>query len=364
MTVAVGILRLPGRDPALPLPAYATEGAAGMDLCASLAPGDRAGGLVIPPGGRAFVPSGIALEIPEGYEIQLRPRSGLALREGLTLLNAPGRSTATTAARWGSSSSTTAPRPVTIAHGMRIAQLVLAPVVRIAWAESGTLAESVRGAGGFGSTGTAAPARRAASLAPEELERYARHIVLREVGGPGQQRLRAARVLVVGAGGLGSPALLYLAAAGVGTLGIVDDDAVSLSNLQRQVLHATPEIGARKVDSAARALARLNPHVAVETHAARLDAALAAGSCRATTSSSTAATTSPPAISSTPPASPPAARSSPPRWAGGRASSASTTRPAAARATPASSPSRLPTTSSRPAPRPGSSAPSPGSWAR
>ena len=110
---------------------------------------------------------------------------------------------------------------------------------------------------------------RAASLAPEELERYARHIVLREVGGPGQQRLRAARILVVGAGGLGSPALLYLAAAGVGTLGVVDDDAVALSNLQRQVLHATPDIGARKVDSAARALARLNPHVAVETHAAR-----------------------------------------------------------------------------------------------
>ena len=117
---------------------------------------------------------------------------------------------------------------------------------------------------------------RAVSLAPEELERYARHIVLREIGGAGQQRLRAARILVIGAGGLGSPALLYLAAAGTGTLGVVDDDAVSLSNLQRQVLHATPEIGARKVDSAARALARLNPHVAVETHAVRLDAARAA----------------------------------------------------------------------------------------
>ncbi len=114
------------------------------------------------------------------------------------------------------------------------------------------------------------------SFAPEELERYARHIVLREIGGPGQQRLRASRILVVGAGGLGSPALLYLAAAGVGALGIVDDDTVSLSNLQRQILHATGETGARKVDSAARALARLNPHVAVETHAVRLDDAVAA----------------------------------------------------------------------------------------
>ena len=110
------------------------------------------------------------------------------------------------------------------------------------------------------------------ALDPDELARYARHIVLHEIGGPGQQRLRAARVLVVGAGGLGSPALLYLAAAGVGTLGIVDDDIVGLSNLQRQVLHATEEIGQPKTESAARALARLNPHVAVEAHALRLDA--------------------------------------------------------------------------------------------
>jgi adenylyltransferase/sulfurtransferase len=110
-------------------------------------------------------------------------------------------------------------------------------------------------------------------LSPEELERYARHIVLQEVGGPGQAALKAARVLVVGAGGLGAPALLYLAAAGVGAVGIVDDDAVALSNLQRQVIHATAEIGEAKVESAAGAIRRLNPHVKVETHAARLVAA-------------------------------------------------------------------------------------------
>lgn len=104
----------------------------------------------------------------------------------------------------------------------------------------------------------------------EELDRYARHIVLREIGGPGQQRLKAARVLVIGAGGLGSPAILYLAAAGVGTLGVVDDDAVSLSNLQRQVLHATAEIDRPKVESAGRAVARINPHVHFAPHATRL----------------------------------------------------------------------------------------------
>src|SRR5262245_32486142 len=110
-------------------------------------------------------------------------------------------------------------------------------------------------------------------LSPDELERYARHIVLREVGGPGQAALKRARVLVIGAGGLGAPALMYLAAAGVGTLGIVDDDEVSLSNLQRQVIHGTPEVGEPKVASAAATIARLNPHVTVEAHAARIVAA-------------------------------------------------------------------------------------------
>jgi molybdopterin-synthase adenylyltransferase len=109
-------------------------------------------------------------------------------------------------------------------------------------------------------------------LNSDELERYARHIVLREVGGPGQAALKRARVLVIGAGGLGAPVLLYLAAAGVGTLGIIDDDTVALSNLQRQVIHGTPEIGDPKVASAAAAIARLNPHVGVELHGVRLDA--------------------------------------------------------------------------------------------
>src|SRR2546428_8471089 len=110
-------------------------------------------------------------------------------------------------------------------------------------------------------------------LSREEFDRYARHIVLHEVGGPGQAALKRARVLVIGAGGLGAPALLYLAAAGVGALGVIDDDAVALSNLQRQVIHGTPQIGEPKVESAAAAIHRLNPHVKVEMHGARLVAA-------------------------------------------------------------------------------------------
>jgi len=110
-------------------------------------------------------------------------------------------------------------------------------------------------------------------LEPAELERYARHIVLREVGGPGQARLKAARVLVVGAGGIGSPVLMYLAAAGVGTLGVIDDDVVSLSNLQRQVIFGTDDVGAPKAARAAEVITRLNPHIRAEPHVARLTAA-------------------------------------------------------------------------------------------
>ena len=108
------------------------------------------------------------------------------------------------------------------------------------------------------------------ALDDDELERYARHLVLRQVGGPGQARIRVARVLVIGAGGLGSPLALYLAAAGVGTIGLVDDDAVSLSNLQRQILFSTADIGRAKVEAGAAALNALNPGVRIETHALRL----------------------------------------------------------------------------------------------
>lgn len=113
---------------------------------------------------------------------------------------------------------------------------------------------------------------RPMSLSDDELERYARHIVLREVGGTGQARLKAARVLVVGAGGLGSPVILYLAAAGVGTIGVADFDSVSLSNLQRQIAHTTKDVGRPKTESARDNANAINPHVTVVPHPVRLTA--------------------------------------------------------------------------------------------
>ncbi|MFN0192837.1 MAG: HesA/MoeB/ThiF family protein [Aestuariivirga sp.] len=110
------------------------------------------------------------------------------------------------------------------------------------------------------------------ALSPEEIERYARHLVLFDVGGPGQNKLKAAKVLVIGAGGLGAPMLLYLAAAGVGAIGIVDHDTVSLSNLQRQVIHTTERVDEKKTASAVAMLGAINPHVNVIEHPFRITA--------------------------------------------------------------------------------------------
>lgn len=115
------------------------------------------------------------------------------------------------------------------------------------------------------------------NFSEDEIQRYARHILLRELGGTGQARLKAAKVLVVGAGGLGSPLALYLAAAGIGAIGLVDADVVELSNLQRQIAHGTSDIGRPKVESAAESLRRINPLVEVIEHRERLEAANVAG---------------------------------------------------------------------------------------
>jgi len=151
----VAVRRLPGRDPDLPLPGYATAGAAGMDLCANLPPDQRQRGLTIAPGERALVPSGLAVAIPDGFEVQVRPRSGLALKHGVTLVNSPGTIDSDYRGEVAVILVNHGAEPFTVEHGMRVAPLVLAPVARIAWRETPALDDSARGAGGFGSTGTA-----------------------------------------------------------------------------------------------------------------------------------------------------------------------------------------------------------------
>ncbi len=146
---------LPHHDPALGLPAYRSAGAAGLDLCASLLPDDRAEGLALPFLGRILVPTGLAVAIPEGFEGQVRPRSGLAARHGVTVANAPGTIDSDYRGELGVLLTNLALETYRVHHGARIAQLVVAPVSRARVRLAEALPETERGAGGFGSTGVA-----------------------------------------------------------------------------------------------------------------------------------------------------------------------------------------------------------------
>ncbi len=151
--LAIALRRL-AHGEGLPLPTYATPGSAGLDLVAALgAP------VELPPGGRALIPTGLAMALPEGYEAQIRPRSGLALKHGITVLNAPGTVDSDYRGEVSVLLVNHGDRPVRIARGERIAQLVVAPVTRIAWREQATLDDTLRGAGGYGSTGRGGKAR-------------------------------------------------------------------------------------------------------------------------------------------------------------------------------------------------------------
>ena len=152
MKPVVRICRLPEADPAIPLPAYETEGAAGADLRANFPDNDRQG-VTLAPGERRLVPTGISVEIPPGFEMQIRPRSGLALRQGISLPNTPGTIDCDYRGPLGIILINLGHEPVHIGHGDRIAQAVVAPVAQVLFEETEALSETTRGGGGFGSTG-------------------------------------------------------------------------------------------------------------------------------------------------------------------------------------------------------------------
>ena len=153
MRPEVKVLREGWADPAIPLPSYETTGAAGADVRANLQPEDRAAGLVLAPMARAIVPTGLRVEIPKGFEIQIRPRSGLALKFGISLPNTPGTIDSDYRGPMGVLLINYGSSPFVIAHGDRIAQLIVAPVVQADFAEVTALDATERGSGGFGSTG-------------------------------------------------------------------------------------------------------------------------------------------------------------------------------------------------------------------
>lgn len=149
----IAVLREPWADPGVALPSYETAGAAGADLRANLPPDTRSAGIALAPGARALLPTGLRIAIPEGWEAQIRPRSGLALKHGVTLANAPGTIDADYRGPLGVILVNLGDAPVTIVHGDRIAQMIVAPVARARFALAEQLAGTARGAGGFGSTG-------------------------------------------------------------------------------------------------------------------------------------------------------------------------------------------------------------------
>lgn len=151
--VVVNVMRSEDADPDIPLPAYETKGAAGMDLCANFGTDLRRRPVSLMPMGRALIPTGLSLEIPEGFEGQVRPRSGLALRHGITVANAPGTIDSDYRGQVSVILINLGPKVYEISHGDRIAQLILAPVIRIDWNLTRSLDETTRGTGGFGSTG-------------------------------------------------------------------------------------------------------------------------------------------------------------------------------------------------------------------
>ncbi|PYE84802.1 dUTP diphosphatase [Pseudoroseicyclus aestuarii] len=153
--ILLKLLRDEGADPEVPLPEYQTAGAAGADLRANLPEAQRGTGMLLAPGARALVPTGLRLAIPEGYEVQLRPRSGLALKHGITLPNSPGTIDSDYRGPLGVIVMNAGEAPFTVEHGMRIAQMVLAPVLRARFELAEALDETTRGGGGFGSTGAA-----------------------------------------------------------------------------------------------------------------------------------------------------------------------------------------------------------------
>lgn len=152
MTPVVRIIRLPDADADVALPSYETAGAAGADIRANFAPDDRAG-ILLAPGEWRLIPTGLSVEIPSGFEMQIRPRSGLALKHGISLPNTPGTIDSDYRGPLAVILINLGQEPVTIAHGERIAQIVVAPVVQAAFEEVAVLSETERGSGGFGSTG-------------------------------------------------------------------------------------------------------------------------------------------------------------------------------------------------------------------
>ena len=244
------------------LPKYETSGSSGMDLSANIE-----SDIIISPGKTATIPTGISLAIPKGFEVQIRPRSGLAVKQKITVLNTPGTIDADYRGEIKVILINLGTEPFKIEKNLRIAQMVVCPVEQAELKEVEDLSKTDRGTGGFGSTGTKWSKMK---IDLNQFKRFEKQIILKKIGLAGQKKIFLGNVLIVGLGGLGCPLLTYLAASGVGKVGIVDFDKVEISNLNRQTLFNPKDVGKYKVFQAKKVINKINNKIKIITFKKKL----------------------------------------------------------------------------------------------
>ena len=247
-------------DPTVELPAYKTLGASGMDLIAFIKDPIK-----IKPKTSYLVPTGISVAFSQEYEIQIRPRSGLAAKKNISILNTPGTIDSDYRGEIKVILFNHSNENFTINNGDRIAQMVLTPIIKMELEETNNLPETIRGERWFWLN-----RKMKVDLNKSQIERFSRQLVLKNIGANGQKKILSTKILVVGVGGLGCPAAESLVRAGIGTIGLIDNDIVNLSNIHRQSLFNSKDIKKSKVSVAAKKLKEINPNTKIKTYKSRL----------------------------------------------------------------------------------------------
>ena len=247
-------------DPTVELPAYKTLGASGMDLIAFIKDPIK-----IKPKTSYLVPTGISVAFSQEYEIQIRPRSGLAAKKNISILNTPGTIDSDYRGEIKVILFNHSNENFTINNGDRIAQMVLTPIIKMELEETNNLPEINKGGEWFRLN-----RKMKVDLNKSQIERFSRQLVLKNIGANGQKKILSTKILVVGVGGLGCPAAESLVRAGIGTIGLIDNDIVNLSNIHRQSLFNSKDIKKSKVSVAAKKLKEINPNTKIKTYKSRL----------------------------------------------------------------------------------------------
>ena len=242
------------------IPSYKTIGSSGVDLEAFLE-----NPIEIGPNKSALIPTGLAIAIPEDTEVQIRPRSGLAAKSSIGVLNSPGTIDSDYRGEIKIILFNHGNEKFLVNNGDRIAQMVLMPVLKFEFEETKDLPDTLRGFRWIWINW------KKMNLKTKELERYSRQIIIKDIGISGQKKIKNSKVLIVGLGGLGCPVAEYLCRSGVGTIGLIDHDKIDLSNIHRQSMFTTKDVGKFKVKVVSDRVKKINPNVKIESYKKKLN---------------------------------------------------------------------------------------------